>query len=295
MSLTAPLLLSLFLAGPVFAGHFNSGKDMAENQYRKLYGVPIAPARDYQIDRFERHPMNPQRRQDRDASMIFNADIKSEGVEKDALAIKIPEQFRTGKADLWLLRGARRLEGARAAGEKTLRAEMVMVHLDHKNPKDQVTLRKLIFRDNFLRQSYTFDEIDAFILKQYGKERILTALPRGPKASKSDRSLLPMERVLVVELGMTLASAKDHLSSIRRKLKTEAAENSRLSLTDEAERTGLSMARRYQACQTKLERAEAFIARMKKKTVLPLTQEMKGIERDLRKIGGLERFLRKLK
>lgn len=268
---------------------------MAENQYRKLYGVPLAPARDYQIDRFDRHPMNPQRRQDRDASMILNADIKAEGVEKDALAIKIPEQYRTGKADLWLLRGARRLEGARAAGEKTFRAEMVMVHLDHKNPKDQITLRKLIFRDNFLRQSYTFEEIDAFILKQYGKERILAALPRGPKASKSDRSLLPMERVLVVELGMTLASAKDHLSSIRRRLKAEAAESARLSLTDEAERTGLSMARRYQACQVKLDRAEAFIARMKKKTVLPLTQEMKGIEKELRKLGGVDRFLRKLK
>lgn len=258
---------------------------MAENQYRTLYGVPIAPARRVQIERLTRHPMNPQRRQDGDASRLLLADIKEEGLDKFILIT----------ADYEVLRGWRRVEASRKAGEKTIMAEMVVGKLDPKNPQDEATLTKLIYRDNFLRQSYTPEEVEAFLLKRYGRERILAALPRGPMASKRERSLLPLERVIEQEMGMSQALAKVHLAAIRRTLKNEEAANRRLSLTDEAERTGLSMARRYQACQVKLERAEAFIARMKKKTVLPLTQEMKGIEKELRKLGGVDRFLRKLK
>lgn len=284
--MTASLALSFFLAGPGFSGYFNSGNHMAEShEYRTLYGVPIAPARRVQLDRLSRHPMNPQRRADGDASRLLVADIKDEGLDKFILIT----------ADYEVLRGWRRVEASRKAGEKTIMAEMVVGKLDPKNPKDEVTLTKLIYRDNFLRQDYTAEEVEAFILKRYGKERILAVLPRGPKVSKSERSLLPLERVIEQEMGMSQASAKVHLAAIRRTLKNEAAADRRLSLTDDAERTGLSMARRWMACEAKREKAERMIAKLRERNILPLTREMKEIERDLRKIGGLDRFVRKLR
>lgn len=281
--LTGFIIALLFLSDPVFAGYFKPGNNMADEQYRILYGVRIAPAKDVQLDRLSRHPMNPLRGEDREASRILIKDIKDEGLDKPILI--------TG--DYLVLRGWRRVESARKAGKKTLPAEMVAGKLDPK--KDRVIITKLIFRDNNLRAGYKPEEVDEYILKIYGKERILAPLARGPKASKSENSLLPMERVVENEMGLTLGLAKFHLARIRRRIKEEAAAGARLSLTEDQERTGMSMARRWSQCQAKRERVEKTLKRLKEKSLLPLIREQKDLEKDLRKLGGKDRFLRRLK
>lgn len=262
-------------------------------EFRKLYGVGIASARKYPVSECVRHPMNPKREEDREEHRVFQADVKEQGIDKVMLLLKIPDEYRKDESvKYWILRGGRRHEAAEKAGDKTILAEMVIGRLDHKTPKDLPTLRQLIYRDTFLRNQYSEEEIQALILRNYGKDRILAPVPRG--SSRSERSLLPLEREIERDWGMKRDLARYHLSGIRRNLKNEEAANQRQSITDDDEKTGLSMARRWNSANGKIERANNAIQKIKDDDIAPARKEQKDIEKELRKIGGLERFLKKL-
>lgn len=256
-----------------------------EQDYRILYGVHIAPPKRVQLDRLVRHDMNPLRKLDREKRRGFHAEIKKNKVERPILITKDGE----------VLRGWRRCEGAIEAGEKTIMAETVVERLDPSKPRDQAVLRQLIFRDNILPEGYTPAELEQIILDNY-KGRLFTPIPRGPHASKSSNQLLEsMERVLEVELGLTQGTAKFYLARIRKRLNLEAAIRARRGLTVEDERTGLAMARRWQALEDEIVSYKDDLRTKLKEFIKRRKKEQTQIMRDLSKLGGLEHYKDKVK
>ena len=246
----------------------------------EIYGVRVEDTvRHVQLDKLTRHHLNPLRIKQKDSqeiSRVFLAEIKTQGVIEPIL---ITPAFE-------VIRGWRRVTASIKAGHKTIPARMCAANLPDS------ALRKLIFRDNTQRENYSEPEIDEILLKAYGKHRIMEALKSGRGAGAKNQKI-PLHRQVEEEIGIPVGSAKRHLSRLRKRLLSEETHRAP-SITESEKKFGMRLAREHRINQRTIERAMGLIHKLEEKTISPARKKNQAIEKELRPLGGHERFLRLL-
>ncbi len=251
------------------------------SRYDELYEVKIGPVEEVELSKLRIHPLNvPRLEPDRDAWIVFTQDIKERGIQ---VPLVITHDGR-------ILQGQRRSLAARKVGFKT-----VPVRRIEPNP-ELLSLLKIIYRDNGeTRRNYTDEELERIVLANFERERILQVLPRGATKNKSVNALLqPLETLLPQIAAISRGRAKIVLAALRKRLKEEDARKRLPDLVDGEVRFGLNRAREWQKSQKHIEALEKRIQSIRENEIDPARGSQKQIEKELRQLGGLERFLKML-
>lgn len=249
------------------------------SKFDELYGVRIGPVEQVDLSKIRIHPLNvPRLEPDKDAWIVFMQDIKERGVQVPLVLT------HDGK----ILQGQRRSLAARKVGLKTVPARRL-----EPNP-ELLSLLKIIYRDNGeTRRNYTDEEIERIVLANFDRQRILQVLPRGVTKSKSVNALLqPLEVLLPQIAAISRGRAKRVLASLRKRLKEEDAVRRLPDLADGELRFGLNRAREWRKSEKRIETLEKRIQAIRDKEIEPARNVQKAIEKDLRQLGGLDRFLK---
>lgn len=244
-----------------------------------IYGVKVGPLVRVKITDMAIHPLNLKRKEpDPEAWMVFFQDIKKNGVHNPILL----------SADGKILQGQRRYTAAKKAGFTELPARYIEPNPEH------TALLKIIYRDNGeTRRNYTDTELEDIVLANWSRERVLQVLPRGVTVSKSSEK--PLEKLLPEIAAITRSRAKKVLAGLRKRLKEEQGRKKNPDLIDGEIRYGTNRAREWIRYESKLEGARAKVHRIEIEEIAPSREKQKEIEKDLRHLGGLERFLKILK
>jgi hypothetical protein len=239
-----------------------------------IYGVRIGPVEIKPLSKLAIHPLNVKRTEpDPDAWMVFCQDIKQNGIRVPLLIT----------ADGKIVQGQRRFTAAKKMGL----AEAPVRYLEP-NP-EHVTLLKIIYRDNGdTRRNYTDFELEEIVLANWEKERILMVLPRG--VTRSQKQEKPLEELLPEIAAISRTRAKKILADLRRRLKEEAARKRLPDLEDGEKRFGINRTKEWIKFEKQIESAEKKISAINEKEVKPLKEKQKEIEKELRQLGGLDRF-----
>lgn len=250
-------------------------------QFEDIYGVRIGPVEEVDLSKLRVHPLNVVRHEpDQEAWIVFTQDIKQRGIQVPLVLTH----------DNRILQGQRRFLAARKVGLKTAPARRL-----EPNP-DLFALLKIIYRDNGeTRRNYTDEEIERIVLANFDRERILQVLPRGATKSKSSNALLqPLEILLPEIAAISRARAKRILAALRNRLKLEASRKKTLELADGEVRFGVNRAREWMKFQKQIEILEERVLEIRQKEIGPARELQKQIEKDLRQLGGINRFLEML-
>lgn len=94
-------------------------------------------------------------------------------------------------------------------------------------------------------------------------------------------------------MGIPSGTAKRYLASLRREI-LEGQRKRTPEITDDEKRFGVRLAREWQAEQRKIERVEKLIERIQDKQIAKSRDRQKKIEKDVRSLGGIERFSKML-
>ncbi len=244
----------------------------------EMYGVRIADqVIQVPLDKLKRHPMNRSRKiQDREQDRVFVADIKANGILEPLLV----------DGEYHVLRGNRRWGAAVKAERKTAPCRMVAGAIS----KEQ--LRKLIYRDNNLRDNYEEEDIRDIVLREYGEKAIMEFLPRGFGAKNNTRK--PLSRTVEEELGISESYAKRILASLRREIQATQGKKRHPELKDEERRFAMRIAREWEAADKEEQRSLKVIQKLENGPIAKARLKKKNAEKEARALGGIDRCRRLL-
>jgi len=243
-----------------------------------IYGVRIGPVTRVKLSEISVHPLNVKRMEpDREAWMVFFQDVKGNGVRQPIVLT----------ADNKIVQGQRRFTAAQKAGIRDVPARYI-----EPNP-DRMSLLKIIYRDNGdTRRNYSDDELERIVITNWTKERILSVLPRGVTRSKSSEE--PLEALLPKIAAISRSRAKKILASVRNRIKAESARTRLAEISAGEMNFGRNRAKEWVALKRRIEKAEEKIGKIRAAEIDPALKDLKAIEKDLRSLGGVERFVKLL-
>lgn len=250
----------------------------SEEYYTEIYGLRVGPVENVRLDRVEWHPNNPARKEpDQEEERVFIADLKKIGIKEPLLLT----------SDYKVLRGRRRVTFGRKAGLTHAPARRIIGQIT-----DPSTLRKLIYKENNEHKAFTQEEILTSIRREYGDTRILQKAPKGIHSNTS--SFVPLERIVEEEMSVPIGSAKRYLAILRDRISDEKARGRGLQITESEEAYAERQTKEWIKIQRDSERARKSIKRIEEKIIAPNTKKAQAIKADLRKLGGLDRSLKRL-